>query len=226
MDEARRFLRYVMPGIVYGVETVLLLLITCPTWIQSITSNLGKDNLGTVLGSMLVFGGLGFIFSTIHHACHCSCNMTCDENDRILDHRLIATQLKAKGIAKHLDDEEVADPEIAMAISYQHWHNQMDIGHIGDSTNKKVSSLGDQSHGLGTVYIASLASYLTTIMICATELRFESVPSWRLMLMVVLWFWITHLFMLGYQRLGKIAHKTYEMALKDALSKPQEKLAN
>ena len=35
MEEARRFLRYVMPGLVYGVLTALWLFILLPEWTQS-----------------------------------------------------------------------------------------------------------------------------------------------------------------------------------------------
>lgn len=209
MDEARRFLRYVMPGVVYGVETALLLWITCPTWLQCIiTSNLGKDNLGAIFGSVLVFGGLGYLFSVIHHARHCLCNETCNEKERVLDHRLLAKRLK---------EEEVADPEIAMAVSYAYWYKQMNLGNIHDEANKKVCSLGDQAHGLGTVNIASFFSFFTTLVICSTELFVETAPVFRFFLMAVLWGCITHLLNRGYERVGKIAQETYENILKDAL---------
>lgn len=210
MDDARRFLRYVMPGIVYGVETIFLLWITCPTWTQRvITNNLEKDNLGVILGSVLVFGGLGYIFSTIHHA-----RETGDEEDRIFDHKSIAMKIEPgwKGTW-----------EEAMAFSYAHWYTQMNLGNIHDDANKKVHSLGDQAHGLGTANIASFASYLTTLVICSTELFSEPEPGFRFFLMVVLWFWVTYLFDRGYQRVGKIAHETYEMILMDALSRKTEK---
>lgn len=42
MNEARRFLRYVMPGLVFITETMLLLWIIIPDWTTDLLSNLKK----------------------------------------------------------------------------------------------------------------------------------------------------------------------------------------
>lgn len=69
MDEARRFLRYVMPGLVYGVETLLLLFIVFPKWTQHLILDVvAKDGVGAALGGVLASGALGYIFATLHHS--------------------------------------------------------------------------------------------------------------------------------------------------------------
>lgn len=216
MDEARRFLRYVMPGIVYGVVTMFLLWIICPKLIQGIiSSNTEKDNLGTFFGSVLVSGGLGYIFSTIHHGCHWLSNENCAEKDKILDHEAIAKKMFEDKVIT----ERATDSLDAMAISYAYWCQQITNHKIGKAAENKVNSLGDQAHGLGAARVASVLALPTTLMIgftCATPIC-ENVAIFRIILMLLFWTCVTWSFQCGYRRLGKIAHKTYRTILEDTL---------
>jgi hypothetical protein len=69
MDEARRFLRYVIPGALFATETLLLLLILIPDWTtQQLKENFRNESgIGLAITVLLGSGGLGFMFSTIHH---------------------------------------------------------------------------------------------------------------------------------------------------------------
>lgn len=228
MDETRRFLRYVIPGVVYTVLTAVLLWIICPGWIQSIiTSNLGKDNLGAILGSVFVFGGLGYIFSTIHHVCHCWCNEIC-AGDRILDHRSIAEHLKHLGLAEGVKEGEKA-ANVAMAISYAYWYEQMRLGNIGNGANHKLDSLGDQAHGLGAARVASFFSLTTALLILYNKnyfaLEFYG-ESFRFYGMLVLGIFITICFHSSYKRVGEIAHATYKNILNNTLPKEPKNTRN
>lgn len=149
MDEARRFLRYVMPGFVYGIETPLWLLIIFPTWTQSIMANLMmKDGLGVTLGRVLTAGALGYIFAAIHHVCHWL--PLCFEKG-IFDHSSIVRKILNKP-----DDEKIERPE-ALKVSLAYWCQQVDGGAIKDTAEKKVNSLGDQAHALGAARVASVS---------------------------------------------------------------------
>lgn len=204
MDEARRFLRYVMPGLVYGVETLLLLWIANPQWTQYVVGSfINQDNAGTILGSLLLaFGALGYIFAAIHHVCHWWCNERCDANDRILDHRSIEPYGN-----KH--------PKEAMAASYAEWYMLMNRGKIGADGNNKVGSLGDQAHGLGAASFASAFALATaTFVICITNAyHLGGMLTIYFITMLLVGVGITCLFNIGYRRVGEIAHLTYEKIL-------------
>src|SRR5579862_3199530 len=94
MDEARRFLRYVSPGLVLGVETIVLLLILVPSWmLPRLAALSSSQGVGAAIALFLASGGIGFILSTVHH----SLNWWCDE---VLDHKAWLTDLvRAKVIA-------------------------------------------------------------------------------------------------------------------------------
>lgn len=203
-----------MPGLLFVILTLLWLFIVEPQFLYKLLPYIQKESaLGAALGSLLVSGGLGYIFATIHHACHCFFNKKCkEEKDRILDHRSIAKEITMK---------EYSDPELAMALSYAHWYNQLRAGNIGDAADKKVGSLGDQSHGLGAARVASFFALATTLLILYNKNYFAGEPclcepAIRFIGMLVLGGWITCLFHLGYKRVGTIAHATYENILKDA----------
>jgi hypothetical protein len=75
MDEARRFLRYVTPGLAFAVQMLLLFFVLDRTWtfdqIKSLSTN---ADVGAALGLFLTSGGLGYMFGVVHHCVHNRCN--------------------------------------------------------------------------------------------------------------------------------------------------------
>lgn len=234
MEDARRFLRYVMPGLVFGTETLLWLFVVLPEWTQTLVSNLGdKSGLGVVLGGVLASGAIGYIFSTIHHLCHwrlCWDRGILDHSDLIND--AIEKRLISSGdrTVDGTGDKEgwlvcpqkvIEAREEALAISIAHWYRPRSA--INEETYRKLDSLGDQAHGLGTARIASFFSGVVALLFifklgtfCVTG---ESIL--RFVGMVVLWLGITGLFHWSYRRVGIIAQAIYDRVFKDAHSNKQ-----
>ena len=85
-DEGRRFLRYVIPGLVYGVETLLFLFIVLPETTVSVLAKISdKDGLGAIVGVFLASGGLGYIFAAVHHWVLWHCRF----EEEVFDHRRV-----------------------------------------------------------------------------------------------------------------------------------------
>jgi hypothetical protein len=218
MDEARRFLRYIMPGFIYGVETTCFLFIIFPSWMSShFITFTAKDSLGIVLSSIFASGALGYIFATIHHWCHWH---LCFDKD-ILDHSKMINHLIMDGYIPKQDKREV-DRMLAFKISQVLWYQQMKLDdHIGKESDKKVTSLGDQTHGLGTVRIASFFALITSLVFCYMIGKCSCQPESiiRFMIMVALGISVICLFHEAYRRVGKIAQALYEGILQEALTK-------
>lgn len=80
MDEARRFLRYLTPGLVFVIEALALLAVSNGGGLKADLEQLLSDETVSALletGGLFAFvsllvlsGGLGTIFSHIHHALH------------------------------------------------------------------------------------------------------------------------------------------------------------
>lgn len=218
MDEARRFLRYVMPGYVYIVETGLLLLIVFPCWtVQGIETLAENDSVGTALGSILVAGVVGYIFATVHHWCHWH---LCIDKE-ILKHtplieRLIGTQILKE---PKIDETGALEKEKkALEISWAYWY-QLRGQAISFDGVRKIDSLGDQAHALGTTRIASFFAVVTTLVFCFAigtyHIDGESVI--RFVGMLLLGVILILLFHRGYERVGKLGQAIYDRTFEDAI---------
>jgi hypothetical protein len=95
-EEGRKFFRYVLPGLVYVIETLLFLLIVLPGPTKCFLSEIsGKDILGPVATVFLLSGGLGFIFAAVHHGVfwYLSFEKYVTFENGILDHQEVIKKL-------------------------------------------------------------------------------------------------------------------------------------
>jgi len=66
MDEARRFLRYLLPGLLYAVETLGLLAVVLPSVaLDAVRALKAEGNLGFLVTTFIASGALGFLFSSL-----------------------------------------------------------------------------------------------------------------------------------------------------------------
>jgi hypothetical protein len=235
-EEGRRFLRYVMPGLVYGVETLLFLLIVLPKPTICILSKIsGKDALGASVGAFFASGALGYIFAAIHHwVLWC---LPCDKD--IFDHRTVIDKLHAdndklissdfvglKEVFGRYDDSIKSgklkkQKKIAQSISLSLWYHFAEAKHLGKN---QIDHLGNQAHGLGTARIASFFAFFTAFSIITTVW----LPSHDF----ISFFWLTRyalLFFLGlgtiwifddaYRRVAAFAQETYDITLENECAK-------
>lgn len=225
-EEGRRFLRYVMPGLVYGVETLLFFFIVLPESTLSVLSKVNsKEALGTSVVAFFASGALGYIFASIHHFVHWQLCFSCFEKD-IFDHKnVIVKLLKARlippigfvgidGRIKQFKAERrpVKKREIAQSISLALWYHFEKDQHLGKDG---IDHLGNQAHGLGTARIASFFALVTTVLLSAQygTLNLELCPIMRYLLMLFLGVFTICIFHIGYKRVAGFAHETYTMIL-------------
>lgn len=219
-DEGRRFLRYVMPGLVYGVETLLFLIIALPEpTVRILVEISSKDALGTIAGVLLASGGLGFIFSSIHHLC-----LWRFEKD-VFDHRQIIQKLylmkkitldnediDVLGVTGTLKDTLEAR-EIAQSLSLAVWYRRLKPNQPGKD---QLALLGNQAHSLGTARFASIFAIFTTVGLC---IRYETLQlePWPIILILSLGVFSFCTFHIGYKRVARFAQKIYAKTMVDIL---------
>ena len=69
MEEARRFLRYTLPGLVFAVELAIYLYFTLGhASFMAQVGSLPGGGVGSGIGLFLLSGGLGYVFSLVHFA--------------------------------------------------------------------------------------------------------------------------------------------------------------
>jgi hypothetical protein len=66
--EARRFLRYVIPGLSFAVQALLLFFILDRCWtLVQIKDLIKESGVGVAVSLFLASGGFGYLFSVLHH---------------------------------------------------------------------------------------------------------------------------------------------------------------
>lgn len=218
MDETRRFLRYVIPGLVFGVEILAFVMIAVPDWTLALLGKAAtKDGVGIALGTFLASGALGYIFAALHHSW-----LWWAEHD-VLDHRDLVksrSELMDKSRCELLEDapadiennKKNLTREDAMVRAWAYWYGDSKaLAGISAPGRKKLDSLGDQAHGMGAARVASLFALAIANWICAevgTFVSFWEIMRWALM--VVLGGVVFAAFHCGFRRVARIALGLWE----------------
>lgn len=213
MDEARRFLRYVFPGLVFGVEVIILVWLVFPDSVVTIMVQAsGESSLAVALGGLLASGGLGYIFATAHHFAHW--HLPCDRN--IINHAPNIRNLIAAGLL----GEEVVDRRRALELTLELWYGRLGTkdGPIA-AAQRKIAAIGDLAHAAGAARVASFAALATALCVCwlhgAFNIELEAVA--RFLTMVVSGTFLVLLFHDSYRRTGNIAQTLYDRMITAAL---------
>lgn len=195
MDDARKFLRYVAPGVIFGTLTLLWLFIVDPGVTSKIFGIIEESALGAALGGLLMSGGLGYILATIHHNWHAK------YDEDILDHSPL---IKSLGFCPDSREE-------ALVISTALWCQMRDKEYIKDATFKKLESFGNQVHALGTARVASIFALMVAVMF---SIPFG--PSVNFIIMYLLGISVFIMFDLAYRRVGIFAQGVYDQIFYEA----------
>lgn len=221
MDEARRFLRYIVPGLVYGAQTLVLLFVLDSRWawntVQTLSGETGLGVAGTIL---LASGGLGFIFSAIHHGLHRVPALTA------VDHRAMIEALRREliTVVDQPNDPTLASQirplekkvsrDEAWVIVTSLWYQRTKTYKRIEAADPRTVSLTDAMHSLGTARVASVAAWFSALWIAPAFLTDE----WRTFAVAnALAMMLLFVFHTGYKRTGSLAQRLTASVLMDAL---------
>lgn len=159
MDETHRFLRYVMPGALFFIEALFLLLMLWPEWTVTRLDQLAKtNNLGGALVAFLGLGGLGFLFSIFHHwsrECKCLGGVNhCLVIERL--RKMTVLQLFDAHTGNLLSVEDELDRHQAWAIVNALWHQRVSEDHRIKGANPRAETLADIVHSIGTARVGAV----------------------------------------------------------------------
>ncbi|RJQ55928.1 MAG: hypothetical protein C4521_01005 [Actinobacteria bacterium] len=179
MDEVQRYLRHVLPGVVFLVETLVILLVLLPGWT---TESLGKlatgDSLGTAFAVLIASGGVGFIFSVLNHL------YLWWRQSPPIDFRELVARLREGDVIRLVDAETgmpVAEADLpleeAWAVASSLWHEHLETSHQLAGSETRNVSLSDLTHATGAARIGSLAAWVAALVVAAHVASFA--PSWE-----------------------------------------------
>jgi hypothetical protein len=219
MDEARRFLRYIIPGALFAIETALFLVLFLPHPTIEKLAELNNRGFGVAVGAILGSGGIGFLLSAVHHWLYWNRPQLWGG----IDHRTFIEQLQNDQILT-ITGGQPHTPMEAWTIVTGLWHERVGA-HCRSiqAANPRADSLANLVHSTGTAKVG----YFSAVFSAALILFYVSWPNtvllteykrWVLaaagMVTVLLVGWI-HL--AAYRDTLKIAQHVAQQVLADAL---------
>jgi hypothetical protein len=185
MNDARRFLRYLLPGLLYAMETLVLLYIVLPDVAKDVVIKKNDDgNLVLLVTTFFASGALGFVFSSIHHCVHWYLDSkSIDHTNFIAKYQdFITKQLtknencksttnnkkKKRWLSKwyQCKKEKHHKREEAFIQLLVLWYTRLQSEGQLAGADKKTVALGDLAHASGTARIASFFAIMTVLLLC------------------------------------------------------------
>ncbi len=228
MDEARRFLRYITPGLSFLIEIVVLLFIAQPSIMLGHTKSLGNAaNLSLPFTALIASGGLGYIFSLIHHFLFWQIYTRLEWTSLIYDHREMLNALEEKDHLKFIDQQENIRQakditlENAWRVVAAIWHQRKEDSTRIKSADNRTTSLSDLMHGAGTSFVGSVFAVIAWFSI--QLIFFQATPPlW--VIVISLLFVIVHL--MNYKTTVRQCQGVIEIIFADELANPSNKFSH
>lgn len=221
MNEARRFIRYITPGFLFGSLMFFMLWITLPEWTASLLKRVllvEKSSLAIIIGSIFTSGALGYLFATIHHWCHW--HLPFDRS--VINHTNQIASLREKCFIDPRPIDAPTDTQLEALITISTlWFQRLGADSLIGNSENRVAAYGDLAHAAGTARVASFFALLMTVIICMLFGEWNPTRNHiiRYVIMVVFGCTITLLFHDAWSRTGKISQQINDRILEDALKK-------
>lgn len=172
MVDVRRFMRYVIPGLIYDVLLAAAFFVSDPArMICFITSGDISKNIGFVLTALLASGALGYVFSNIYFGLY----WLTDNSIVAINHKELFTSLSDKINIINAKGNPIDRNSLTKRDAWTIWSNYW-FSNIENSKKYKVSSarvdnLVDITHSLGASLISTFLSLITWICLSASSLQ-------------------------------------------------------
>lgn len=182
MDEARRFLRYVLPGLAFILEIWLYLFIAGHDIAHKMLGFVSHGIAYPVL-MFVVAGGIGYFLAVIYHTLY---GFDCFASLGI-DHRPVIKDVVNRGFIKlclrNTNDNDLVSPERltrkgAWCVLNSIWHTRTKSSKQIEGADIRVNNFIDIVHGLGATLVGSILA----------------IPAWLILYFLpdVLFYW--HIF--------------------------------
>ena len=222
MDETHRFLRYVMPGASFSIEALFLLLLLLPGWTMTRLGELAKAGLGGALVAFLGLGGLGFLFSIVHHLFR-ECRVLGGVDNGPVIARLRAQnilELLHAGTGDPVPDADRPDRHQAWVIVNALWHQRDSVNPRIKGANPRAQTLADLVHSIGTAQWGALFASFVPFVVAGfvAEQSSETNDILRFIAVVVLAAGFVCMHHLAYRRTSRTAEEMIAEILEDTLT--------
>lgn len=219
MNEAQRYLRYVMPGVLFGVQTLVLLWIALSMWpLQRLFGPLSQLNtaVAVAIASVFVSGAVGYVFATLHHWLHWHCPL----DRHVIDHTDQIARLRAEGLLparpSNAPSEQRLEAFDAMTAA---WLPRVQEGTPIGNAEKHITHFGDLAHSAGAARVATGAAFISAIVTYCLVGQWDPTAEtvFRFFLMVVVGTVVPLLFDEAYRHTGGMSQRIHDRILDETL---------
>jgi hypothetical protein len=165
MDETRRFLRYVVPALVFLAEVALLLLVTpYRSLISDLPARLKDESAGFIALLIASTGGLGYLFSLAHHCLFWWCRWYGVDHRAFVREALDQKWLKIvlygewRDIRREHVTRRIAEDVIAILCYGPGRTRDAKDPALGETLVRRMDALSDLMNGLGTGFMAFIGA--------------------------------------------------------------------
>ncbi len=183
MEETRRFLRFVLPGLIFILELFIFFYFSySDKTINVIKESLKIGGIGVVIIAFLASGAIGYLLSFIYHTLF----------KANIDHRKMVNNARKANLVELCDqdnnlDKLSEDKDIrykgAWRIVTSLWHERKEQCKSIKAANQRIDSLSDIMHGSGTSMFGSL---LASILWLVYTTKSSTDPTWPMFIAPIL----------------------------------------
>lgn len=226
MDDARRFLRFVVPGFVYALQTAAFTWVLFPAWtVERLSSFREGVGFGAAITAVFASGAVGYVLGVLHHFMHNRLQWRA-----AIDHSGILTRLISNDKLRLVEIGAEARPaqtsavltrDEALRVVTSLWYQRLKACELVQGAEPKLSALQDVAHASGTARIATVAAVLSTLVIAReiSHVEIAAEPVVRLFVMLAISALSIGLFWETYYRVGNLAQRVIDEVLADALAR-------
>lgn len=165
MNDLQRFLRHVVPGLLFLVLTALYLSLSLK--LDNIKGEMDFLNIGVVFTVFFASGAVGFLLSIIHHALFWSC---CYKGRIAIHHgKALKDAMAAGHLELCLPNGDLPLTELTRRGA---WRAVVSLLHTRTESSKRlkgadrrIGGLSDLVHGGGATFIGSIAAFFAWVII-------------------------------------------------------------
>lgn len=236
MQDPRQFIRYILPGLTFVIETALYLYLSDPIWAKNKfldIAGLPGGGIGVLLTAFLLSGGIGYLFSIIYYTVY---GLEWSWIEKFCgSHRpMLIYAVKHEYITLHAEDEIKEGKSINDITRRGTWHIANALWHerLETSSRIKGANPGNEtrahiSHGLGISLFGAIPAILAWY---GLQKKINIYPSYfaissgRFFILVATIFFIVFCHIVTYRRAIQTAHNVTNKILIKVLREERDKL--
>lgn len=216
MTDLRSFVRYLVPGLTFLIEFVLVLAAASyGETVSLLETSLKAADIGNIFGAALALAGLGYLFSVAHHSL---CWSSAGSWYNAVDLRAVIQRLEARNFLRlQLQEGQDIPSGLSRAGAWRVftalWHSRRQTSKRIEGATVRADSLSDLMHGSGSTLAACVLASVVAVVVAL--LRFNDISFFRILPVIVL---LVLLHWTAYRHTGAQAQGFAELVLFDELT--------